>query len=88
MQARRDIVVIGGSTGATAPLKALLAGLPDGLPPQDHHKDPVAGSGYGRKLIEQALPYALNAKTTYEIHDDSLRCTIRLPLRGGARELA
>ncbi|MFC0407709.1 chemotaxis protein CheB [Roseomonas elaeocarpi] len=29
---RRDIVVIGGSAGATAPLKALLGGLPPDLP--------------------------------------------------------
>jgi two-component system chemotaxis response regulator CheB len=28
----RDIVVIGGSSGATAPLKAILGGLPEGFP--------------------------------------------------------
>jgi two-component sensor histidine kinase len=36
--------------------------------------------GYGRELIERALPYALNAKTSFELNDDGVRCTIDLPL--------
>ena len=36
--------------------------------------------GYGRELIERALPYALNAKTSFELTDDGVRCTIDLPL--------
>lgn len=36
--------------------------------------------GYGRELIEEALPYALGAKTTYEIAADGVRCIIDLPL--------
>jgi PAS domain S-box-containing protein len=36
--------------------------------------------GYGRMLIEQALPYALGAETTYELGPTELRCTIDLPL--------
>jgi two-component system CheB/CheR fusion protein len=67
----------------------MLTWYEDGLPPPDHHKDPsVLSTGYGRKLIEQALPYTLNAKTTYRISEDSLCCTIRLPLKGGAGEPA
>ena len=36
--------------------------------------------GYGRELIERALPYALGAKTTYEMAADGVRFTIDLPL--------
>lgn len=36
--------------------------------------------GYGRELIEQAMPYALNAKTRYELGETRLRCAIELPL--------
>lgn len=36
--------------------------------------------GYGRRLIEEALPYSLSAETTFELGADSLRCVIRLPL--------
>lgn len=38
------------------------------------------GRGQGRTLIEQALPYQLGAKTTYEIGNDGIRCTIALPV--------
>lgn len=36
--------------------------------------------GYGRELIEKALPYALKAHTSYELGEDELRCSIDLPL--------
>jgi two-component sensor histidine kinase len=36
--------------------------------------------GYGRELIERALPYALGAKTSFELNGAGVRCTIRLPL--------
>jgi len=36
--------------------------------------------GYGRELIEKALPYALGAKTTYELRAEGVRCTIDMPL--------
>ena len=36
--------------------------------------------GYGRELIEQALPYQLKAETTYLITPDGVHCTIALPL--------
>ena len=43
-------------------------------------------TGYGRELIERALPYALNATTSFVLSNDGLRCTIDLPLadRGGS----
>ena len=42
--------------------------------------DRMPKSGYGRVLIEQALPYSLGASTTYELSASELRCTIELPL--------
>jgi PAS domain S-box-containing protein len=44
--------------------------------------------GYGRTLIERALPYALSAQTTFELRDDVFRCTIRLPLDSDANGVA
>ena len=35
--------------------------------------------GYGRDLIERALPYQLGAEVAYELHSAGLRCTIILP---------
>lgn len=37
-------------------------------------------SGYGRELIERALPYQLKATTTYELKPDGMRCTISAPV--------
>ena len=36
------------------------------------------GSGYGRELIERALPYQLGARTSYAFKADGLHCTIEL----------
>ena len=36
--------------------------------------------GFGRELIERALPYQLKAQTSYEIGPDGVRCTITLPV--------
>ncbi|HET8611971.1 MAG TPA: PAS domain-containing protein [Sphingomonas sp.] len=36
--------------------------------------------GYGRELIERALPYSLNARTRFELGETELLCTIDLPL--------
>lgn len=55
-------------------------------PPRGHAAQ-VYGSGYGRKLIERALPYSLNATTKYEMDLSGVRCSIDLPLtRGGVRQ--
>lgn len=40
------------------------------------------GRGYGRYLIERALPYALGARTAYSLADAGVHCTIDLPLDG------
>ncbi|MEH3147620.1 MAG: PAS domain-containing protein [Methylobacterium frigidaeris] len=36
--------------------------------------------GYGRELIERALPYALDARTRYTLGEDTVHCSIDLPL--------
>ena len=41
---------------------------------------PAQGGGYGRELIERALPYQLKAKTTYELGPDGVYCTIDVPM--------
>ena len=38
------------------------------------------GTGYGRELIERALPYQLEAETRYELGEDGIKCTIELPI--------
>ena len=47
-----------------------VAGMPD-------HAD--AKAGYGRELIEYALPYQLGARTCYALREDGVRCTIEVP---------
>ncbi len=41
--------------------------------------------GYGRELIEQALPYSLGADVTYELGPEGVRCVIDLPLDKGKK---
>lgn len=36
------------------------------------------GGGYGRELIERALPYQLGARTSYGFENDGLHCTIEV----------
>jgi hypothetical protein len=36
--------------------------------------------GYGRELIERALPYQLKAETSYVITPEGVHCTIELPI--------
>lgn len=38
------------------------------------------GGGQGRELIEKALPYQLNAETSFEFGPDGIRCTILIPV--------
>jgi len=42
------------------------------------HSDTPAGSGYGRELVERALPYQLGARTTYAVEADGIHCTIEV----------
>ena len=36
--------------------------------------------GYGRQLIERALPYTLGAKTKYELNESGVLCEIEIPV--------
>lgn len=45
-------------------------------------------AGYGRELVERALPYMLGARTTYALGAGGLRCRIDLPLGRGGGERA
>lgn len=38
------------------------------------------GTGQGRTLIEEALPYQLQARTTYIMSPDGVKCSISLPI--------
>ncbi|MBB3650372.1 two-component system CheB/CheR fusion protein [Rhizobium sp. BK619] len=38
------------------------------------------GGGQGRELIERALPYQLDAKTSYALGEDGVHCTIAIPV--------
>jgi two-component system CheB/CheR fusion protein len=38
----------------------------------------VRGSGYGRELIERALPYQLGARTSFAFTNDGIHCTIEV----------
>ncbi|KQQ78588.1 methyltransferase [Xanthomonas sp. Leaf131] len=44
--------------------------------------DRDAAGGFGRRLIEEALPYSHGAQTRYELGDTRLECEIQLPLHG------
>lgn len=39
-----------------------------------------AGTGQGRALIEQALPYQLQAKTSFSLGSDGVHCTLSIPI--------
>ena len=56
----------------------------------DPHRDGWSATrrGYGRELLERSLPYQLDARTSYELDEDGVRCVIDLPLepRRAARD--
>ena len=56
--------------------------VPTGVGDSASRGEPAAPSrrGYGRELIERALPYQLKAETSYELTPEGVRCTITLPL--------
>lgn len=51
---------------------------PEGSVPQ--------GTGQGRELIERALPYQFDAKTSYELGRDGICCTISIPVSKQTKE--
>lgn len=50
-----------------------------GVPVLDNHD---AQPGYGRELIERALPYQLKANTQYELLPEGVRCSMSVPVLG------
>jgi hypothetical protein len=71
-------------TGACRKIKAQLwnsrtAWAEKGAKPRKE-KGSMTG-GFGRTLIEQALPAALGAKTSFVLRKDGVYCSILLPLR-------
>jgi PAS domain S-box-containing protein len=42
--------------------------------------DENGGRGFGRELIERALPFQLKAETTYEIRSEGVYCAVALPI--------
>jgi PAS domain S-box-containing protein len=48
--------------------------------PQVETAETPRRKGYGRELIERALPYQLKATTQYELSPSGVRCSISLPL--------
>lgn len=59
--------------------RLLVEWIEEGISRRREGQDPDR-SGYGRELIERAMPYALNAKTRYELGETRLLCAIELPL--------
>lgn len=57
----------------------LIEWIEEGISRPREERSPTR-RGYGRELIERAMPYALNAKTRYELGETRLRCAIELPL--------
>lgn len=49
-----------------------------GVPSMPSASAPAQGSGYGRELIERALPYQLGARTSYTFAADGVCCSIEL----------
>ena len=43
--------------------------------------DPGRGGGYGRELIERALPYQLKARTSYQLTGHGVECVVEVPLQ-------
>ncbi len=52
----------------------------EGVPSARPATATVSRGGYGRELIEEALPFALGARTTYSCDEAGVRCRIALPL--------
>lgn len=52
----------------------------ESFPSRARADPPAKGGGYGRELIEHALPYQLGARTAFDLKDTSLACLIAIPL--------
>ena len=66
------------SSGDT-PVRLVLLWIEEGVN-QKLRNDRDDAGGFGRRLIEKALPYSHDAQTRYELSDTRLECEIQLPL--------
>jgi PAS domain S-box-containing protein len=66
--------------------RLLVEWVEEGFGPPPEDQEPMTRGGYGRELIERALPYVLQTKTSYELGENRLCCSIDLPLAAGADE--
>ncbi|CAD0353382.1 hypothetical protein CFBP8129_38580 [Xanthomonas hortorum pv. gardneri] len=66
-------------SGEDTPARLVLHWVEEGAVKKLRH-DRDEASGFGRRLIEKALPYSHGAQTRYELSDTRLECEIRLPL--------
>jgi PAS domain S-box-containing protein len=66
---------VSGETGAGS--RVVIDWREDGTPPPT--EGGVLRRGYGRELIEEALPYTLDARTIFELEGRTLHCRIDLP---------
>lgn len=64
-----------GPQGEQLELNWTESGVP--IPPEQRQS---AQHGFGRSLIERALPYQLCAKADYELTQDGVRCFMAVPL--------
>jgi signal transduction histidine kinase len=77
---RGDLAVrweVRGANGAPRTLR--LSWNETGIPRRATQR--AIGRGFGRELIERALPYELDARTQLEIGRGEVRCTVELPLQ-------
>ena len=66
-------------TSENAPARLVLSWVEEGASLQ-LRSDRADAGGFGRRLIEKALPYSHGAQTRYELSDTRLECEIQLPL--------
>ncbi|MEP9620561.1 CheR family methyltransferase [Xanthomonas euvesicatoria] len=66
-------------SGSDTPARLKLLWIEEGASQQLRGDRDEAG-GFGRRLIENALPYSHGAQTRYELSDTRLECEIQLPL--------
>jgi two-component system CheB/CheR fusion protein len=64
----------------SGPARLVVDWRETGVPDMPRPDESARGGGYGRQLIERALPYQLGAKTDYRFESDGVHCVIELPL--------
>jgi len=66
--------------------RLVLEWVETGVPSPDGRS---RGQGYGSRLLERALPYALGGEVDYALTEQGVRCVFRLPTSkvvGGASD--